>query len=56
MKPSFLVLKNFPQSATVVITSNLAIRAWSIKCREKKKLLHNLVENYETNILNLISL
>ena len=33
MLGSCLVLK----SATVAITSNLVIRAWSIKCRRKKK-------------------
>ena len=26
----------FPKNATVAITSNLAICAWSIKCRRKK--------------------
>jgi len=31
-----LVPKSFPKSVTVAITSNLAIRAWSIKCRRKK--------------------
>ena len=35
-----LVPKSFSQkSVTVVITSNLAIRVWSIKCRRKKKLI-----------------
>ena len=31
-----LVPKSFSKNAAVVITSNLAIRAWSIKCRRKK--------------------
>ena len=31
-----LVQKIFLKSATVVITSNIAIRVWNIKCRRKK--------------------
>ena len=31
-----LVQKIFLKSATVAITSNIAIRAWNIKCRRKK--------------------
>ena len=31
-----LVQKVFPESAIVAVTSNLAIRAWSIKRRRKK--------------------
>ena len=34
-KPLFSSRKVFPKSATVLVTSNLAVRAWSIKCRRK---------------------
>ena len=34
--PLFSSRKVFPKSATVPVTSNLAIRAWSIKCKQKK--------------------
>ena len=58
---SFLVLarvqfqNKFQKTSTVVIISNLTIRAWSIKCRRKKNQLHSLVENHETNVLSLIT-
>ena len=38
-QPLFSSQKLFPKSATVSITSNFAIRAWSIKCRRKQKLI-----------------
>ena len=39
IQPVFSSRKVFLKSATVPITSNLAIRAWNIKCRWKKKLI-----------------
>ena len=41
-QPTQRVFSSYPnsqKSATVAITSNLTIRAWSIKCRRKKKLI-----------------
>ena len=35
LQPLFSSQKVFPKSATVPVTSNLAARAWNIKCRRK---------------------